>query len=241
MITRLWENPKYEDDNLYYTFDVGGGKGDSAPLIVWRGLQMIAIEYFTGEPTELAGWIKSNLDRYGVPVEHFAYDGTGFGYWLQGLTNGISVTANKRPLQEYDEYGNPVTKDEFFNCRSQLLGKLEVALKRGDISCVIDKNKLVKFGTKNETRRFIDVLYDGVNLFITTKKNGKIYYNSKEEFKARFKYSPGELDAMSLRMVFELDTRERKQPKPQVVADDAYDELYSRPPRCLAYGHRFYR
>ena len=225
MITRLWENPKDEDDNMYATFDVGGGKGDSAPLVIWRGLQMIAIEYFTGEPTELAGWIKSNLNRYGVPVEYFAYDGTGFGYWLQGLTNGISVTANKRPLQEYDEHGNPVMKDEFFNCRSQLLGKLEVALKRGDISCVIDRNKQVKFGTKNEMRRFIDVLYDGVNLFITTKKNGKTYYNSKEEFKARFKYSPGELDAMSLRMVFELDTRERKQPSPQ-VADDAYDALY---------------
>lgn len=225
MITRLWENPKDDDDNLYATFDVGGGKGDSAPLIIWRGLQMIAIEYFTGEPQELAGWIKSNLNRYGIPVEHFAYDGTGFGYWLQGLTNGISVTANKRPLKEYDEHGNPITRDEFFNCRSQLLGKLEVALKRGDISCVIDRNKQVKFGTKNETRRFIDVLYDGVNLFITTKKNGKTYYNSKEEFKARFKYSPGELDAMSLRMVFELDTRERKQPAPQ-VADDAYDALY---------------
>ena len=225
MITRLWENPKDEDDNMYATFDVGGGKGDSAPLIIWRGLQMIAVEYFTGEPQELASWIKSNLNRCGVPVEHFAYDGTGFGYWLQGLTNGISVTANKRPLQEYDEHGNPVTKDEFFNCRSQLLGKLEVALKRGDISCVIDRNKQVKFGTKNETRRFIDVLYDGVNLFIITKKNGKTYYNSKEEFKARFKYSPGELDAMSLRMVFELDTRERKQPKPQ-VEDDAYDEIF---------------
>ena len=228
MITRLWENPKDEDDNMYATFDVGGGKGDSAPLIIWRGLQMIAIEYFTGEPQELAGWIQTHLNRYGIPVEHFAYDGTGFGYWLQGLTNGISVTANKRPLQEYDEHGNPVMKDEFFNCRSQLLGKLEVALKRGDISCVIDRNKQVKFGTKNETRRFIDVLYDGVNLFIITKKNGKTYYNSKEEFKARFKYSPGELDAMSLRMVFELDTRERKQPKP-VVPDDVYRRAFSRP------------
>ena len=237
MITRLWENPKDEDDNLYATFDVGGGKGDSAPLIIWRGLQMIAIEYFTGEPQELAGWIKSNLNRYGVPVEHFAYDGTGFGYWLQGLTNGISVTANKRPLQEYDEHGNPVTKDEFFNCRSQLLGKLEVALKRGDISCVIDKNKPVKFGTKNETRRFIDVLTDGMALFSTTKKNSKTYYKTKEEFKARYKYSPGELDAMSLRMVFELDTRERKQPKPQ-VADDAYDELFT--PHPLS-GWGYYR
>lgn len=228
LITQLWENPKDDDDNLYATFDVGGGKGDSAPLIIWRGLQMIAIEYFTGEPQELAGWIKSNLNRYGIPVEHFAYDGTGFGYFLQGLTNGISVTANKRPLQEYDEHGNPITRDEFFNCRSQLLGKLEVALKRGDISCVIDRNKQVKFGTKNETRRFIDVLYDGVNLFIITKKNGKIYYNSKEEFKARFKYSPGELDAMSLRMVFELDTRERKQPSKR-VPENAYFNLVNRP------------
>lgn len=228
MITRLWENPKDEDDNMYVTFDVGGGKGDSAPLIIWRGLQMIAIEYFTGEPQELAGWIQTHLNRYGIPVEHFAYDGTGFGYWLQGLTNGISVTANKRPLQEYDEHGNPVTKDEFFNCRSQLLGKLEVALKRGDISCVIDRNKQVKFGTKNETRRFIDVLYDGVNLFIITKKNGKTYYNSKEEFKSRFKYSPGELDAMSLRMVFELDTRERKQSSKR-VPDNAYFNLVNRP------------
>ena len=72
-------------------------------------------------------------------------------------------------------------------------------------------------------------------------RNGKTYYNSKEEFKARFKYSPGELDAMSLRMVFELDTRERKQPKPVVVASGAYDELYARPPKHLAYGRRMYR
>lgn len=225
MIHALWGNPVGDDLNMYATFDVGGGKGDSAPMIIWRGLQMIAIEYFTGESQGLSAWIQSQLSKYGVSVEHFAYDGTGFGYFLQALTSGISITANRRVLQEYDEHGNPVTVDEFFNCRSQLLGKLEVALKRGDISCVIDKNKPVKFGTKNETRRFIDVLYDGVNLFITTKKNGKTYYNSKEEFKARFKYSPGELDAMSLRMVFELDTRERKQPKPQ-VADDAYDALW---------------
>lgn len=240
MIHALWGNPVGDDLNMYATFDVGGGKGDSAPMIIWRGLQMIAIEYFTGEPQGLSAWIQSQLSKYGVSVEHFAYDGTGFGYFLQALTSGISITANRRVLQEYDEHGNPVTVDEFFNCRSQLLGKLEVALKRGDISCVIDKNKPVKFGTKNETRRFIDVLTDGMALFSTTKKNGKTYYKTKEEFKARYKYSPGELDAMSLRMVFELDTRERKQPKP-IITTDAYDELYSRPPKHLTLGRRIYR
>lgn len=226
MFSRLWDNPIDDDENLYATFDVGGGKGDSAPMIFWRGLQMFAIEYFTGVPQEISEWIKSRLARYDVPVEHFAYDATGSGFWIQGLSSGIAVTANKRPLQEYDEHGNPVTRDEFFNCRSQLLGKLEVALKRGDISCVIDKNLRVKFGKRDETRRFIDVLFDGVKIFNTSKRNGKTYYNSKDEFIARFKYSPGELDAMALRMVFELDTRQRKQPKPQ-VEEDAYDELFS--------------
>lgn len=228
MIHNLWENPINDDSNLYATFDVGGGKGDSAPLIIWRGLQMIAIEYFKGEPTELSDWIKAELAQYGVPITHFAYDATGFGFWLQGLTNGVPITANKRPLKEYDEYGNESQRDEYFNCRSQLLGKLEVALKRGDISCVIPKDKLVQYGTKADTRRFIDVLMDGTNVFATLKKNGKTYYRSKDEFKSKFKYSPGEIDSMSLRMVFELDTRERKQPKAQ-VPDNAYHALYHRP------------
>ena len=226
MIRNLWSNPVNEDLNMYATMDIASGTEDSAPLIIWRGLQMIAIEYFKGEPDTLSSWIRSRLTRYNVPVTNFAYDSGGHGYWVRALTNGIGVTANRRTMQEYDEYGNPTsTHTEFYNLRSQLLGKLEVMLKSGEISCSIPKDKPVPFGKGKQLRRFIDVLTDGVDLFRITMRNGKIYYNSKDEFKARFKYSPGELDCMLLRMVFELDTRERKQPAPQ-VADDAYDELY---------------
>lgn len=240
MIRRLWENPVSEDENMYATMDIASGKEDSAPMMIWRGSEAIDIEYFKGEPNTLASWIQSRLTRYNVPVTNFAYDSGGHGYWVQALTNGVGVTANRRPMQEYDEYGNPTsTHNEFYNLRSQLLGKLEVMLKRGEISCSIPKDKLVPFGKGNQLRRFIDVLTDGVDLFRTTVRNGKIYYNSKDEFKARYKYSPGELDDMLLFMVFFLDTRERKQPKPQ-VADDAYDALYasSRRPR---YGRTFLR
>lgn len=240
MIRNLWSNPVNEDLNMYATMDIASGTEDSAPMIIWRGLQMIAIEYFKGEPDTLSSWIQSRLTRYNVPVTNFAYDSGGHGYWVRALTNGIGVTANRRTMQEYDEYGNPTsTHTEFYNLRSQLLGKLEVMLKSGEISCSIPKDKPVPFGKGNQQRRFIDVLTDGVDLFRITMRNGKIYYNSKEEFKARFKYSPGELDCMLLRMVFELDTRERKQPKP-IVTDDAYDELYNRPPRHLAFGRRIY-
>lgn len=227
MFQQLWDNPVNDDLNMYATMDIASGKEDSAPMIIWRGLQMIDVDYFNGEPQELAGWIQSRLTRYNVPVTNFIYDSTGHGYWVQSLTNGIGVTSNRRPVQEYDEYGNPTsTHLEFYTLRSQLLGKLEVMLKRGEISCSIPKDRLVPFGKGNQLRQFIDVLTDGVDLFRITQRNGKIYYNNKEEFKARFKYSPGELDNMALRMFPELDTRERKQPKPQ-VADDAYDEIYT--------------
>lgn len=237
----IWDNPINDDENMYATMDIASGKEDSAPMMIWRGLQMIDVDYFKGEPATLSSWIKSRLDRYNVPVTNFAYDSGGHGYWVQALTDGVGVTANRRPMQEYDSSGNPTsTHLEFLTLRSQLLGKLEVMLKSGEISCSIPKDKLVPFGKGNQLRRFIDVLTDGIDLFRTTIRNGKIYYNSKDEFKVRFKYSPGELDDMLMRMVFELDTRERKQPKP-IITNDAYDELYSRPPKHLAFGRRIYR
>ncbi len=227
MICRLWENPVNDDLNMYATMDIASGKEDSAPMIIWRGLQMIDINYFNGEPDTLASWIQSRLQRYNVPIANFAYDSGGHGYWVQALTNGIGITANRRTVQEYDEYGNPTsTHTEFYNLRSQLLGKLEVMLKSGEISCCIPKDKLVPFGKGNQLRQFYDVLCDGVDLCRVTKKNDKTYYNSKDEFRERYKYSPGEWDDMLMRMIFELDTRERKQPSPQ-VADDAYDEIFS--------------
>lgn len=225
----IWDNPINDDENMYATMDIASGKEDSAPMMIWRGLQMIDVDYFKGEPTTLSSWIKSRLDRYNVPVANFAYDSGGHGYWVQALTDGVGVTANRRPMQEYDSSGNPTsTHLEFLTLRSQLLGKLEVMLKSGEISCSIPKDKLVPFGKGNQLRRFIDVLTDGIDLFRTTIRNGKIYYNSKDEFKARFKYSPGELDDMLMRMVFELDTRERKQPSKR-VPDNAYFNLVNRP------------
>lgn len=240
LIRAIWDNPVNEDENMYATMDIASGKEDSAPMIIWRGLQAINVEYFQGEPTELQGWIQSQLTRYNVPITNFIYDSTGHGYWVKALTNGIGVTSNRKAMQEYDEFGNPTsTHLEFFNLRSQMLGKLEVMLKRGEISCIIPKDKLVPFGKKGQLRRFEDVLCDMEDIFRTSTRNGKIYYNSKDEFKARFGYSPGEGDDFALRMIAEFDTRERKQPKP-VVADDAYDALYTAA-RRQRWGRSFLR
>lgn len=239
MIHALWENPINEDENMYATMDVSSGKAknDKMPLIVWRGLQMIGLEQFSGEPNEVSNWIKTRLQKYNVPIKNFAYDGTGHGYWMRGLTEGIPITWNKRAMQEYDKNGNAITIDEFFDLRSQLLGKMEVLLKSGLVSSAIPQDKMIPYGHKNEYRRFIDILFDEMNLFITLKKRGKTYYRNTEEFKNKFKFSPDIMTTIVLRAVFELDTRERKQPKP-VITDDAYDDLYRRPPRGV-YGRPF--
>lgn len=228
MIHNLWENPIDDDENMYATLDVSGGgtKSDNCPMIIWKGLRIIAVKFFKGDPKELVSWIESILQEYNIPVTNFAFDATGIGYYLKSFTAGMPVTANKKSMQEIDEYGNPVLLEQYFNLRSQLLGKTKVMFERGDISCAVAKDAVIPYGKNGGTRRFIDVLFDEINVFVTQTRNGKIYYRSKDEYKSKFKSSPDLMDAISLRAVFELDARPKKQPLAE-VEDDAFDELYT--------------
>lgn len=228
MINNLWTNPVSDDVNMYASMDISSGKADNdkSPMVIWRGLQIVGVELFSGEPNEMAGWIKTKLNAYGVDVTRFAYDATGHGYWMQGLTNGVAVTANKRAIQEVDEFGNAVTRDDYFNCRSQLLGRTEVMIKRGDICCSISPDLRIPYAKGGATRALRDILYDEINVFATTTRNKRIYYRSKDEYRAKFRHSPDLMDAICLRAVFELDARPKKAPLP-TASPFVYNNLYS--------------
>ena len=230
MIHNLWKNPINDDENMYATLDVSGGdtESDNCPMVIWKGLQIVTVKFFKGNPKELVSWIESVLQEYKIPVTNFAFDATGIGYYLKSFTSGMPVTANKKSMQELDEYGNPVLLEQYFNLRSQLLGKTKVMFERGDISCAVAKDTIIPYGKKGGTRRFVDVLFDEINVFVTQTRNGKIYYRSKDEYKSKFKSSPDLMDAISLRAVFELDARPKKQPQHE-TADDAYNALFKRP------------
>ncbi len=231
MIHQLWENPIDGDVNMYATMDISIGKKDSdnSPMVIWRGNQIVAIHlYKNDEP--IVGFIERMLRRYNIPISNFAYDATGVGGLLeQHLKQGArGITANRRCEQEYDQFGNAVQVDEYFNLRSQLLGKTELLLKKGEISCAVDKDTVLQYGKGNQTRRLFDILCSEMNVFITDTRNKKIYYRSKEEYKKKFKSSPDLMDAISYKAIFLLDTRERKQPK-AVVKANTYHKLYRRP------------
>lgn len=227
MIHDLWSNPVNDDRNMYATLDVSGGNTDSddCPLCIFCGNSLIAIKTFRGDPKELVGWIDDNLSRYGVPVSNFAFDATGIGNYLRAYTSGVPLTVNRRPLQELDKDGNPVNLDAFFNLRSQLLSRLEVMLQKRELNFAIPGDMTIQYGKKGEHRRVKDILFDEINVLAFETRNGKRYARSKDEYKAKFKLSPGLMDAIMLFMYFFLDSKPKKQPRPQ-VSDDAYDALY---------------
>jgi hypothetical protein len=223
MFSASWDG----DENMYAVLDVSGGstESDNCPMCIFKGNMWIAVKFFRGTPKELVNWIDTTLTEYNVPIEHFAFDATGIGYYLKAYTNGVGVTANRRPIQEYDEYGNQVTLEQCFNLRSQFLNKMNVMLEKGEIACSLDKNMLIPYGKKGEKRNLIDVLYDEMNVFTFTTKNNKKYAKSKEEYKAKFHSSPDLMDSLVLIVAFFLDARPKKQPAPQ-IPENAYDGLY---------------
>ena len=227
MIHDLWTNPINDDENMYATLDVSGGgeNSDNCPMIIWKGLRIIAIKLFSGNLKELVGWIERILDEYNVPVSNFAFDATGIGNYLKAFSGGYGVTANRAQIPEYDEMGNPVMLEQYMNTRSQLIGKTKVLFEMGKISCALNKETVIPYGKKKLNRRLIDILFDEMNIFISTTRNRKIYYRHKDEYKAKFKSSPDIMDAICLRAVFELDARPKKQPALE-IPDDAYDGLY---------------
>ena len=227
MIHQLWDNPISDDEQMYATMDVSLGKesSDNSPMLIWRGSQLIDIILYKGNEN-IVDFIDRNLRRYDVPITNFAYDATGAGMLLSQFvkSGAIGITVNRKCVQELDQFGNPVNVDEYYNLRSQLLGKTEVMIKRGDLSIAVEKDRILAYGKNNQNRRLFDILCDEMNVFTTLRRNKRTYYRSKEEYKSKFKSSPDLMDAISYRAYFELTPKERKQPKAQ-VADDAYDAL----------------
>lgn len=228
MILDMATNPIGDDENMYATMDISGAESNSdvCQMIIWKGLRIIAIEAYKGDMKQIVPWIEGMLGKYNVPMSNFAFDATGMGFFLKSYINANPITSNKTAIQEIDANGNPVTFEQYFNIRSQLLGKTRVLFETGQISTSLDMDARFPYGKKGTLRTLRDILFDEIDLFISTTKNKRIYYLSKDEYKSRHqKNSPDLMDSICLRAFWELDSRPKKQPVPE-VEDDAYDGLY---------------
>ena len=229
MILNLPSNPITDDEEMYATMDISGAQSNSdlCHMVIWKGLRFIAIESYKGDMKEIVPWIEGMLAKYGVKMENFVFDATGMGFFLKSYINANPITSNKTALQEYDENGNQVVFEQYFNIRSQLLGKTKVLIETGKMSTSIDLNCQFPYGKKGVMRTLRDILFDEKDLFISTTKNKRIYYLSKDEYKARHqKNSPDLMDSLCLRSFWELDARPKKKASPE-IEDDAYDDIFT--------------
>lgn len=214
-IADIFANPTDGSTERFASMDVAAG-GDVCVMMIWEGHTIIAIETSDRrEPDEIEQWSDIMLHKYNVPVYNFSFDASGSGFFMRKFKQGRPIISNTRPIVEYDEAGNQSVMEAYYTRRSQLLGKLEAAIIKGEISCKIDKFTQFPHGPKRTMTTLLDILIEERNVFRRVDRNGKIYYRNKDEFKVSYKLSPDYVDAMSYRMDFDLDARPRKE-KPRI-------------------------
>lgn len=214
-IADIFANPTDGSTERFASMDVAAG-GDVCVMMIWEGHTIIAIETSDRrEPDEIEQWSDIMLHKYNVPVYNFSFDASGSGFFMRKFKQGRPIISNTRPIVEYDEAGNQSVMEAYYTRRSQLLGKLEAAIIKGEISCKIDKFTQFPHGPKRTMTTLLDIFIEERNVFRRVDRNGKIYYRNKNEFKVSYKLSPDYIDAMSYRMDFDLDARPRKE-KPRI-------------------------
>lgn len=219
MIKDIFKNEGIEDETMYATLDVSGG-GDNCIMIIWRGLRIKHILKFDGLTNdrsqfykELEVWIDRVLTKHNVSVYNFAFDATGNGQYLKSYTNGRPIVGNMSAIAEYDEAGNKVVVEQYFNLRSQLMGKMHYLLDMGMIGCDIEPNQLFNHGRHRTPRELEDILCEEADVFMRTTRGNKYYFKSKDEFKDRYNYSPDFIDPIIYRAIFEIEKSKKKEQK----------------------------
>lgn len=224
-ILDLFENPYDNDGGMYASMDMSEG-GDIMPMMIWEGLTLLTIETCDKrEPDEIERWVAAQLYKYNVPVENFAFDAEGSGFFMRKFRGGYPIVGKKRQVPEYDEHGNQAMMEQYFNLRSQLYARLEAAFIKGEISTKIDPYAMFPHGDKKVMTPFRNILLEERNIFRREDKNKRIYYRSKIEYRKAHKKSPDYIDTMSYRMVMALDARPKKE-KPKKYGVSNYTLIW---------------
>ncbi len=213
MVEEAFGIEDYDDGVMRAAMDISANKleSDGSPFVVLRGKTVVAIEECTCPLDELPKWVDRKLKHYGVDPENFAFDSNGVGLFMSAFNNGYPIFSQGSTLPIVDDAGNTV-KSECYNLRSQLLDQLAKMYITGELRFGVDRGMMCKYGKGQ--RSLIEIIKEDIDVFRYVKKsNNKIYYQSKDEFKARHaKRSPDITDALSYLMIFFIQKREKKKP-----------------------------
>jgi hypothetical protein len=193
-INDLWTNSHVKlTGNKYLTADVAFHGSDKFVMMVWDGLTITdikVIERCDGKQVELA--IKEMAEKYGVRRSNIVYDADGTGMFLRGYLAGASP---------FNNGAKAVGTVNYKNLKSQCGYKLAEKINKGEI--------FIKFEPyKSEIIRELECLKS-----YELDKDGKMQLLPKIKVKELIGNSPDFLDAMIMRMSFEVKRNSFNAPK----------------------------
>ena len=183
-MTNFWTNTHAKRGKKYITADIALHGSDKFQIYVWDGWVIIdAITIDKCEAPEVEKLLKDTAEKYEVGRSNIVYDADGLGSFLRGYLAGA---------YPFNNGARPLGKNNYKNLKSEC-GYEFAKIANEDrilIDCDINKSELLKeleclqsYGLDND---------------------GKIQLMPKSKVKEIIGHSPDKLDALIMRMVFEL-------------------------------------
>ena len=181
----MWTNKHAKRGKKYITADIALHGSDKFVVLVWDGWVVIdCIIIDKCEAPEVEKLLKDTAEKYGVGRSNITYDADGLGSFLRGYLSGAKPFNNGSAA-----IGKKVN---YKNLKSQC-GYEFAKVANSDLiyfDCEMDKTEFLK---EMECLQSYDL-----------DKDGKIQLMPKAKIKEIIGHSPDKLDALTMRMVFDL-------------------------------------
>jgi len=185
-IRNMWTNTHVKNGKRYITADIALHGSDKFVVVVWDGWEIIDFMVIDKcDAPEVERLLKDTAEKYAVGRSNITYDADGLGSFLIGYLGGA------RP---FNNGARPINKNNYKNLKSEC-GYEFAKIANNDeilISCDVDKGELIK---ELECLQSYDL-----------DKDGKIQLMPKAKIKEIIGHSPDKLDALVMRMLFELES-----------------------------------
>lgn len=191
-INSLWTNTHAITGEKYMTADIALHGSDKFVLLVWDGLKIKhSIVIDKCEANEVEDLLKSIAEKFLVKRSNIIYDADGLGSFLRGYLQGA---------KPFNNGGKVVGDVNYKNLKSQCGYKLAEYINAGKImiDCEVDRSEMIKELECLQSYKLDD--------------DGKIQLMPKAKIKEIIGKSPDILDALTMRMFFEIKP-ELKRPK----------------------------
>jgi len=182
-INSLWTNTHVDKGLNYITADIALHGSDKFIMIVWSGYQIIDYtEVDKCEANEVTLLIQNKAERFEVMRSNIVYDADGLGSFLRGYLSGAKPFNN----------GAKAIQQNYKNIKTECGYKLAELINKGQIfiNCELPKEKVIK-----ELECLQSYALD---------LDGKIQLLPKAKIKELIGHSPDILDAMVMRMYFDI-------------------------------------